>query len=426
MEQTRSRETDDAAQPPIQELLSPATVRGAESDITVGDTALMKHWAKRCKHLTSDFAVAGWMLSPLPWVMDDCRENNRGSHRLASKWKAYLPSFCDWCRQVMTLTFDLSPLLFLPVERVIDKLYAGKSRDAIGSAKNEFWTEWDDFVAKRGDSYGRKHIWNSSNLCDGRVHIWHQQNSLPFTNVLGYVACRVTSKILGIGAAERSWGDVKCIKTGKRSSIRGGSLKKQSVIYGAASMEKSRILNEGKKHQGMFDEDDIKFDAVLEASGREIEQVDETNSSSQKKTLRIFRAWLEDWERDRMFKPNDHVAEARYLKKYGGLKWLDPDNNNCVLVAATDRCEYVKCHGWSIVSMVVKKGDEDTIEDDDDDEPWSPTQMLIDQIASASDIQDPKYDFRVAHDLEEENAILLGSERDADVDATLSTSSTEE
>ena len=36
-----------------------------------------------------------------------------------------------------------------------------------------------------------------------------------FTKVLGFVACRVTSKVLGIGAAESSWGDVKTIKYGK-------------------------------------------------------------------------------------------------------------------------------------------------------------------------------------------------------------------
>ena len=37
------------------------------------------------------------------------------------------------------------------------------------------------------------------------------------TKVLVFVACRVTLKILGIGAAECSWGDVKTIKYGKIS-----------------------------------------------------------------------------------------------------------------------------------------------------------------------------------------------------------------
>eukprot|EP00957_Ditylum_brightwellii_P082301 6258080-Ditylum_brightwellii.AAC.1 len=51
-------------------------------------------------------------------------------------------------------------------------------------------------------------------------------------------------KILGIGEAERLWGDVKCIKTGKCLHIKDELLKKQLVIFGAASMEKSRILKD--------------------------------------------------------------------------------------------------------------------------------------------------------------------------------------
>jgi hypothetical protein len=36
---------------------------------------------------------------------------------------------------------------------------------------------------------------------------------------MGHVACRVTSKVLGIGAEERSWGDVKQLKNDKRSHL---------------------------------------------------------------------------------------------------------------------------------------------------------------------------------------------------------------
>ena len=43
------------------------------------------------------------------------------------------------------------------------------------------------------------------------IHLWHKKYSLPSTKVLGFVAFRVTSKILGIGSAERSWGYVKTI-----------------------------------------------------------------------------------------------------------------------------------------------------------------------------------------------------------------------
>ena len=52
-------------------------------------------------------------------------------------------------------------------------------------------------------------IWNSKDISHGNCHLWHQKSSLPSTKVLGFVAFRVTSKILGIWSAERSWGDVK-------------------------------------------------------------------------------------------------------------------------------------------------------------------------------------------------------------------------
>eukprot|EP00957_Ditylum_brightwellii_P055771 4226457-Ditylum_brightwellii.AAC.1 len=142
----------------------------------------------------------GWMLSLLPWFMEDCKKNSKGLHQLA-------------------------------LERVIDKLYVGNSVNAIEKVKNDFWTKWDDFVSKQGDSYGQQHIWSSNNLCDGCVHLRQQQILLPFTSVLGYIACQIMSKILGIGAAGRLWGDVKCIKTGKHLHIKNESLKKQSVIF---------------------------------------------------------------------------------------------------------------------------------------------------------------------------------------------------
>ena len=41
-------------------------------------------------------------------------------------------------------------------------------------------------------------------LVDEKSHVWHEKYSLPYTTVLGYVACHVTSKFCGIGPAERS------------------------------------------------------------------------------------------------------------------------------------------------------------------------------------------------------------------------------
>ena len=65
--------------------------------------------------------------------------------------------------------------------------------------------------------------------------------SLPCTKVLGFVACRVISKVLGIGAEENSWGDVNTIKSGKRSAIRSDVSEKQSIVYTSACIYSSRI-----------------------------------------------------------------------------------------------------------------------------------------------------------------------------------------
>ena len=44
---------------------------------------------------------------------------------------------------------------------------------------------------------------------------------------------------------------------------------------------------------------------------------------------RIFRAWIEDWEKDLLLQ-NDCVAEARLLEKYKDLVFYDIDNDkNC-------------------------------------------------------------------------------------------------
>ena len=63
------------------------------------------------------------------------------------------------------------------------------------------------------------------------------KSSLTCTKVLGFVACTVTSKVLVIGSAERYWGDVKTIKSGKRSAIISDVSEIQSIVYKSACIE---------------------------------------------------------------------------------------------------------------------------------------------------------------------------------------------
>ena len=104
------------------------------------------------------------------------------------------------------------------VSNVIKKIFSGASEEEMAVTLDSFWTEYTTFdnmiVSYDADEF----IWKSKDISDGNSHLWHQKYSLPFTKFLGFVACKVTSKVLGIGAAERSWGDVKTIKSGKRSA----------------------------------------------------------------------------------------------------------------------------------------------------------------------------------------------------------------
>ena len=104
-----------------------------------------------------------------------------------------------------------------------------------------FCTEYTTFDNKVGSYDADAFIWKRKDISDGNIHLWHQKYSLPFTKVLGFVACRVTSKVLGIGASKRSWGDVKTIKSGKRSAINSDVLEKQSIVYTSACIESDRI-----------------------------------------------------------------------------------------------------------------------------------------------------------------------------------------
>ncbi len=80
-------------------------------------------------------------------------------------------------------------------------------------------TSWNEFKAFQNCThpYHEPSHWASYNVTQGNSYLRHEMYSIPYTLVLGFVACHVTSKLCGIGPAKRSWGRVKQIKDGKRS-----------------------------------------------------------------------------------------------------------------------------------------------------------------------------------------------------------------
>ena len=127
------------------------------------------------------------------------------------------------------------------VKNVIKTLFSGAYEEEMNVTLDMFWTEYTAFDNKVGSYDADEFIWKSKDISYGNNHLWHQKYSLPFTKVLGFVSCRFTSKFIGVGAEERSWGDVKTIKSGKRSAIRNDVSEKHSIVYKSACIESARI-----------------------------------------------------------------------------------------------------------------------------------------------------------------------------------------
>jgi hypothetical protein len=297
-------------------------------------------WQNRAKKLKMDWAIAGWMLCPIPEIMEHCRKNKVGTHHDA-------------------------------VDRVINKLYAHLGTAQCDIKKDIFWGEWADFHNMCGPVYSKPYIKNSQHLRNGDSHYWHAQFTEPFTEVLGWVACRVTSKLLGIGSCERAWSAVKFLKDKQRSHLSAEKIARQATIFSSTSIEKARARRAaGGTLDSAFTwtDSDLQFESTISEWGGNF-MLPPTRTLAGPK--RYFKTWFEDWE-ESFVKKRDPVIEAKFLRKYGGLSWLDPDNGNALVSARTDKMEYHggrKGTGWNLIA----------VSEDGDEEPWS-IELALDQI----------------------------------------------
>ena len=104
-----------------------------------------------------------------------------------------------------------------------------------------FWSQYTDFNHKIYPFESDELIWGSEDSFGENSHLWHQKYSLSCTQVVDFVACRVTSKILGIDAARHSWGDIKKSNPGKIPSLSSDIHEKHSIFYTSSLIEYSII-----------------------------------------------------------------------------------------------------------------------------------------------------------------------------------------
>ena len=134
------------------------------------------------------------------------------------------------------------------------------ANDEIDVIIDTFWKEFGHFQNKTGVYGLHPGRFLLPDAINGNSYLWHELYSLPYTNVLGFVACRVTSKRLGVGSAERSWADVKQIKDGKRSNLGGTSLEKRAILFTSAKLREANITQNATNYDNseFFGNDDIK------------------------------------------------------------------------------------------------------------------------------------------------------------------------
>ena len=128
--------------------------------------------------LEHKYAIAGQALSVSPEVREDINERMTGEHRDA----------------IESLLVKLHVLPCPTPSPGVAEMSTGKLIDI-------FQDEYEEFNMKTG-KFIKNSRWNSLDVRAGNSHTWHKKYSLPHTKGLGWFACRVCSKQLGIGPSE--------------------------------------------------------------------------------------------------------------------------------------------------------------------------------------------------------------------------------
>jgi len=202
--------------------------------------------------------------------------------------------------------------------------------NSLGNMISTFWSEHNEFSTKTGKYDNRDHIWTCNTVKNGETFLWHKMYSLRYTDWFGKFACRVSSKILGIGSAERNWGAVKHLKTDKRSHLSSSKMSKQATIFGASCAARAKAKHEAAtKHEmdsgddtGLTFWDESNFDWEL---GFDMFHV--STSDNNDKPRCIVNCWFEPWE-DKIVRDDSDAAYNRLLAKYRGLQFIDLDPPN--------------------------------------------------------------------------------------------------
>ena len=118
------------------------------------------------------------------------------------------------------------------------------------------------------------------------------------------------------------------MKHEKASHMKAKSTKKRSVIYVSLLMDRARIDRQHRIAQNVeceFNMNDLDFNAGLLKQGVVVEDLQRAPPK------RIFRAYVEPWEEAAQIRRKPD-CEDMIARKYGGLRFCDPDNGKVIKV----------------------------------------------------------------------------------------------
>ena len=108
------------------------------------------------------------------------------------------------------------------------------------------------------------------------------------------MSVRATSKSIGMGSSERHWGDVKHIKSGRRSQLYIENMENQSTIYAKARLDKAKFhcdkLEKSNDTCATWGDEDENFNLRIETLGVEVNALKMTSTPKS-----YFYCCTEDW-----------------------------------------------------------------------------------------------------------------------------------
>jgi len=301
---------------------------------------MLQLWKKRRPQLMHDYAIVGWLLSPFKEIQEQVAQKITPRHKERAN--------------------KLLKRFFVP-----EGLGLAEENNEYMTIVGSFWLEWGDFNSRTNFYSADQPCWHASQLHNHtKVHVWHKAWTYRHGFYLGKLACRVTSKILGIGNAERNWGAVKHLKSGQRSHLSSEAVSKQATLFGKSCADKANKKEPPSvKVTCLWQEIDLDLFAknFEDSNPNEVSQgllgsalqpaAKRGIIVGKKKAIKLF---TEDWEEEAIRK-QDIESIAKLQRKYGGVFFEEGEN---IFMIHPKFLHWLKEHGksrYQVIGMALNK-----------------------------------------------------------------------